>query len=79
MTSLSKPHINHDNGTRARKNDIYLSIYLCIIYPVFVAPWFLRSCPEMLRVFWYINVLTCVIYNCRLTARTTGATCVRRD
>ena len=23
-----------------------------------------RICPEMLRVFWYRDVLTCVIYNC---------------
>ena len=21
-------------------------------------------CPEMLRVFWYIDVLTCMVYNC---------------
>ena len=40
--SLSKPHIDHDNGPCARNNciwvTIYLSIYLCIIYPTFVAP-----------------------------------------
>ena len=27
----------------------------------------IRVCPEMLRVFRYIDVLTCVIYNCRST------------
>ena len=24
----------------------------------------IRVCPEMLRVFQYIDVLTCVVYNC---------------
>ena len=40
--------------------------YVCIIYPAFVTPWFPRSCcvgPEMLHVFRYIDMLTCMIYN----------------
>ena len=43
---------------------IYLSIYVCIIYPAFVAPWFpkIHVRPEMLRVFQYIDMLTCVIH-----------------
>ena len=36
--------------------------YLCIIYPVFVAPWFPRSV-YALNAFRYIDVLTCAIYN----------------
>ena len=39
--NLSEPHIDHDNGPRTRNNGMYLSMYLCIIYPVFVTPWFL--------------------------------------
>ena len=34
--SLSEPHIDHDNGLRMQNNSMYLSMYLCIIYPVFV-------------------------------------------
>ena len=34
-TSLSEPHIDHDNSPRTRNNGICLSI----IYPAFVAPW----------------------------------------
>ena len=41
---------------------IYLSIYVCIIYPTFVAPWFLRSV-YALKCSMY-DMLTCVIYNC---------------
>ena len=63
--SLSKPHIDHDNIPRTR-NIYYLSIYVCIIYPGFVTPWFPRSMYTLyliLRVFRYIDMLTCVIYN----------------
>ena len=73
--SLSKPHIDHDNGPHAQNNAIYLSIHLSIyvsiylsmyhLLIVFVAPWF-RVRPEMLCVFWYIEVLACMIYNCTL-------------
>ena len=37
--SLSEPHIDHDNSPRAWNNDIYVYI----TYPMFVAPWLLRS------------------------------------
>ena len=42
-------YIDHDNGPRARNNGIYVSIYMyvsiyvCIIYPAFVVPWFPNS------------------------------------
>ena len=52
--SLSEPHIDHDNGPRARNNATYLCIYLCIIYPAFVVPWFLRSVYAL-----KCSVLTC--------------------
>ena len=47
---------------------IYLSIYLCCIcmyhlYTLHLVPE-ICVCPEMLRVFWYIDVLTCMVYNC---------------
>ena len=53
------------------KTSLAVSIYVCIIYPAFCA---LVSeiciCPEMLHVFRYTDVLTCVIYNCtRLNSR----------
>ena len=69
--SLSKPHIDHDNDPRTRNNGIYLSIYhlhcvCCMLVPE------THVCPEILNVFRYIDVLTCVIYNS--TWRTTGAT-----
>ena len=69
--NLSEPHIDHDNSPRARNN----GIYVCIIYPVFVAPLF-PLCLEMLCVFQYIDVLTCLIYNCICTqTRMTGVCC----
>ena len=44
---------------------MYLSIYVCIIYPAFVAPWFPRSVYALKCSVYsqYIDVLTCVIYN----------------
>ena len=58
--SLSKPHIDHDNGPRVRNIGMYLfyvSIYLCIIYPTFVAPWFPRSVYTMkFSVYWHAYV-----------------------
>ena len=59
--SLSEPHIDRDNGPCARKNGIYLSIYVCIIYPAFVAPWFPRSV-YALKCSVY-DMQMCVIYN----------------
>ena len=56
--SLNEPHIDHDNGPCARNNGMYLSIYLCIIYPTFVTPWFPRSM-YALKCSVYSGVLTC--------------------
>ena len=60
--SLSELHIDHDNVPRMRNNGmylcIYLSIYLCIIYPAFVAPWFLRSV-YALKCSMYSGILMC--------------------
>ena len=50
-------------------------MYLCSIYVVIMVCIYVVCCtlvseirvsPEMLRVFQYIEVLTCVIYNCEL-------------
>ena len=66
--SLSKPHIDHDNGPRMRNNGIYLCLYhlprICctLVHEICVHP-------EMLCVFQYIDMLTCVIYNCRLNSK----------
>ena len=60
--SLSKPHIDHDNSpAHGIMVSLNVSIHVCIIYPTFVAPWFLRSMYALKCVFWYIDVLTCVI------------------
>ena len=87
--NLSEPHIDHDNGPQARNNCIWVStcVYLCIIYPAFVAPWFLRSM-YTLKCFVYSGTLTCsrawvttALYSRSMlnwTARKTGATCVCR-
>ena len=70
--SLNKPHIDHDNGPHTGNNSIcvsvYLSIYLLSIYLLShichtLVPK-ICVCSEMLRVFWYIGVLMCQIYNC---------------
>ena len=58
MASLSKPHIDHDNGPCVQNNGIYVSMYhlprvCCTLVPE------IRVCPEMLCVFWYIDVLMC--------------------
>ena len=58
--SLSEPHINHDNGPRRWNNGMSVSFtQRChTLVPK------IRVCPEILRVFRYIVMLTCVIYNC---------------
>ena len=38
--SLSKPHVDHDNGPRTQNNGISVSVYHL---PTFVTPWFPRS------------------------------------
>ena len=51
----------------ARNNGIYVSIFLCLYHLPRVCHTLvpeIRLRPEMLRVFQYIDVLTCVIYNC---------------
>ena len=61
--SLSKPHIDHDNGPRVWNNGMYLSMYhLPRVCRTLVPEIHVR--PEMLHVFRYIGVLTCVICNC---------------
>ena len=61
--SLSKPNIDHDSGPRVRNNGMYLSMYhlhrVCrnLVPEIHVHL-------EMLHVFRYIGVLTCVICNC---------------
>ena len=59
--SLSEPHIDHDNVPRARNNGMYLCIYLCMYHLPCVCCTLVS--PEMFRVFWYIDLLTYVIYN----------------
>ena len=59
---------------------IYLSIYLCLYHLPRVCRTLvpeIRVCTEMLHVFQYIDVLTCVIYNCMHW--TAGATRVCRE
>ena len=65
--SLSKPHIDHDNGPCTRNNCICVSIYLHAYVFMYhlsrvcrtLVPE-IRVCPEMLRVFRYIDILTCM-------------------
>ena len=59
--SLSKPHIDHDNGPHAWNSAIYLYHLPCVCRTLVPK---IHICPEMLRVFWYIDMLTCMIYNC---------------
>ena len=59
--SLSKPHIDHDNGPCAQNNGICLYHLLRVCHTLVPK---IRVRPKMLRVFQYIDVLTCVIYNC---------------
>ena len=76
-TSLSKSHIDRNNGSHTQNNGIYmyLSIYLFIYLHVHVhvclyhLPHICRTlvpevclCPEILCEFQYIEVLMCVIY-----------------
>ena len=55
-----------------------LSIYVCIIYPAFAAPWFPRSV-YALKCSVYFGILTCSRAALNWTARTTGATRVYRQ
>ena len=60
--SLSEPHIDRDNSPRTRNNGMSVSMYhLSRICRTLVPE--IRVRPEMLHVFRYIDVLTCVIYN----------------
>ena len=53
------------NGPCAQNNGIYVSISIYLsIYVSFTLHFPHPGCPEMLHVFWYIDVLTCMIYNC---------------
>ena len=63
--SLSKPHIDRDNGLHTRNN----GMYLCIIYPAFVTPWFPRSVYALK--YSVYDMLTCMIYNCMHSTRST--------
>ena len=57
-----------------------VSIYLCIIYPAFVAPWFLRSVYTLkCSVYWSAHMHDLQLYALEWTARTTGATRVCRE
>ena len=59
--SMSKLHIDHDNGPCTRNN----GIYLCILYPAFVAPWFLRSV-YALKCSMYSSIIDVVhVCNCQ--------------
>ena len=65
--SLSEPHIDHVNSPCARNNGMYLSIYLSMYHLPHVCHILVPEIhvrPEMLRVFRYIDVFTCMIYNC---------------
>ena len=61
-TSMSEPHIDHDNSPCVQNNGIYVSMYHLPHACRTLVP---KICvrPEMLCVFWYIDVLTCVIHN----------------
>ena len=60
--SLSKPHVDYDNGPRTQNNGISVSVYhLPQVCHTLVPEIHVR--PEMLRVFRHIEVLMCVIYN----------------
>ena len=57
--SLSEPHIDCDNGPRAWNNGMSVSMYLCLYHLPSVCCTLvpeIRVHPEMLRVFWYIDV-----------------------
>ena len=66
--SLSKPHIDHDNGRCAQNNGMYPCIYLhvCIIYPMFVALWFPRSVCALKTVYSGILMCSCVLFTISL-------------
>ena len=52
--SLSESHIDHDNSLHVWNTGIYLSCVCCTLVPE------IRVCHEMLRVFQYSDMLTCV-------------------
>ena len=54
--NLSKPHIDLDSCPHMYVSNIFTRV-CCPLIPE------IRVCHEMLRVFQYIDVLTCVIYN----------------
>ena len=58
-----KPHIDRDSSPH-----MYICIYVSNILPILPHVFHtlvleIHVHPEMLRIFWYIDVLTCVIYN----------------
>ena len=58
---LSKPNIDCDNGPCVQNNlSIYLSIYLFMHHIILVPD--ICVYPELICVFWYIDVLVCIIY-----------------
>ena len=74
--SLSEPHIDHDNGPHTRNNGMSVFMYhLPHVCRTLVPE--IRVCPEMLRVFRYIDVLTCVIYN--LTERSSAVKIINEE
>ena len=55
--SLSEPHIDRDNSPRMYVSNIFTRVCRTLVPKI-------RVGPEMLRVFQYIDVFTCVVYNC---------------
>ena len=50
--------------TMAPTRRIMIFIYVCMYHLLRTVVPKIRVCLEMLRVFQYIDVLTCVVYNC---------------
>ena len=60
--SWGEPHIDHDNGPHMQNNSMSVSMYhLPRICHTLIPE--IRVRPEMLCVFRYIELLTCMIYN----------------
>ena len=61
----------------------YVSMSVCIIYPAFVAPWFLRSVYSlkcsMYSVYWLAHMCDLQLHALNWTARTIGATRACRE
>ena len=55
--SLSEPHIDRDNSPHMYVSNIFTHVCRTLVPEICVGP-------EMLCVFWYIDVLTCVIHIC---------------